>query len=154
MKELIINSLDALLKTSDELQRIDLEIEGFLKQLEKKILELQPKFEFTVNIKNTPYKIEEAISYFTWDEQKYPKHQKDITQIIEKLLEKYNITKSNLKGKTDEFVQEQEKLKNRMKSDQEAMSLMKTDYREILKHCSQHMIKSDFLTTLLCFVPR
>ena len=117
MKELIINSLDSLLKTSDELTKTDLEIESFLKTLEKKILELQPKFEFTVNIKNTPYKIEEAISSFTWDEQKYPKHQKDIQQIIDKILEKYNVTKTNLKTKTDEFVAEQEKLKNRMKSD-------------------------------------
>ena len=48
MKDLIMNSLDSLLKTNDDLQRYDLEIEGFLKTLEKKLLELNPKFEFRV----------------------------------------------------------------------------------------------------------
>lgn len=117
MKELIINSLDSLLKTSDELAKTDLEIESFLKQLEKKLLELAPDSQFNVNIRNTPYRPHEAISHFSWDEQKYPKHQKDIQQIIDKVLEKFNVTKTNLKTKTDEFVNEQEKLKNRMKTD-------------------------------------
>jgi hypothetical protein len=117
MKDLIMNSLDSLLRTNDDLQRIDLEIESFLKQIEKKVLELNPKFEFTVNIKNNPYKIEDAISSFTWDEQKYPKNQKTIEQIMDKIYEKYNTTKNNLKTKSDEYQQEQERLKQKMKSD-------------------------------------
>lgn len=125
MKDLIMNSLDSLLRTNDELQRIDLEIESFLKQIEKKVLELNPKFEFTVNIKNNPYKIEDAISSFTWDEQKYPKNQKTIEQIMDKIFEKYNTTKNNLKAKTDEYHTEQEKLKQRMKSDRYILRLKK-----------------------------
>ncbi len=148
-----MNSLDSLLKTNDELQRIDLEIESFLKNLEKKILELQPKFEFTVNIRNNPYKIEEAISSFSWDEQKYPKSQKSIEQIMEKIYEKYNTTKNNLKVKSDEYQQEQDKLKQKMKSDSEAAALMKADYREIVKRCSSQMVTTQYLRTFLCFVP-
>lgn len=117
MKDLIMNSLDSLLRTNDDLQRIDLEVESFLKQTEKKVLELNPKFEFTVNIKNSPYKIEDAISSFTWDEQKYPKNQKTIEQIMDKIFEKFNTTKNNLKAKTEEYQLEQEKLKARIKSD-------------------------------------
>lgn len=153
MRDLIMNSLDSLLKTNDELQRLDIEMESFLKSLEKRVLELQPKFEFKVNIKNNPYKVEEAISSFSWDEQKYPKNQKSIEQIMEKIIEKFNTTKTNLKVKTEEYQQENEKLKQKMKSDNEAASLMKVDYREIVKRSTQHMIKTDYLRTVLCFVP-
>ena len=153
MKDLIMNSLDSLLKTNDELQRMDLEMESFLRGLEKKVLELHPKFEFTVNIKNNPYKVEEAISSFSWDEQKYPKNQKTIEQIMDKITEKFNTTKNNLKLRTDEYNAECEKLKQKMKSDSEAATLMKVDYREIIKRCTSHMISTDYLTTMLCFVP-
>jgi len=148
-----MNSLDSLLKTNDELQRLDLEMESFLKSLEKRVLELQPDFEFTVNIKNNPYKVEEAINTFQWDEQKYPKNQKTIEQIMEKITEKFTSTKSNLKTKSDDYQSECEKLKQKMKSDSEAASFMKVDYREIVKRSTQLMVKTDYLTTLLCFVP-
>ena len=153
MKDLIMNSLDSLLKTNDELQRIDLEMESFLRGLEKKVLELHPKFEFTVNIKNNPYKVEEAISSFSWDEQKYPKNQKTIEQIMDKIMEKFNTTRNNLKLRTDEYQAECEKLKQKMKSDNEAASLMKVDYREIVKRSASHMVKTDYLSTMLCFIP-
>jgi len=153
MKDLIMNSLDSLLKTHDELQRIDLDMESFLKGLEKKVLELNPKFEFTVNIKNNPYKVEEAISSFSWDEQKYPKSQKTIEQIMDKILEKFKTTMNNLKLRTDEYHLECEKLKQKIKSDNEAASFMKVDYREIIKRSTSHMITTDYLITALCFVP-
>ena len=76
MRDLITNNLDSLLKTNDDLIRFDLEIEAFLKALEKKILELDPKQELQVNIKGTAYKIDDGISQFTWDESRYPKNQK------------------------------------------------------------------------------
>jgi t-SNARE complex subunit (syntaxin) len=153
MRDLIMNSLDSLLKTNDDLQRLDLEMESFLKALEKRVLELHPKFEFTVNIKNNPYKVEEAISSFSWDEQKYPKNQKSIEQIMDKINEKFNTTKNNLKVKTEDYQSECEKLKQKVKSDSEAASLMKVDFREIVKRCPQHMIRTEYLRTLLCFVP-
>lgn len=153
MKDLIMNSLDSLLKTNDDLQRYDLEIEGFLKTLEKKLLELNPKFEFRVNIKNVPYNLEEAISNFSWDEQKYPKNQKLIENILEKILDKYNTTRHFLKNKSDDFQSECEKLKQMMKSENEAASLMKEDYRYIVKASLNSMVQTDYLTTILCFVP-
>jgi hemerythrin superfamily protein len=154
MKDLITNSLDSLLQKNDELIRIDIEIESFLKGLEKKILELDPKHEFQVNIKGTPSKIEDGISQFSWDENRYPKNQKTIEEILSKIIEKYNATKNNFKAKLDEFQSESEKLKLKMKSDTEAAGLMKTDYREIVRKTPKDtFIKTEYLTTMLCFVP-
>jgi hypothetical protein len=154
MRDLIMDSLDSLLKTNDELIRIDSEIEGFLKSLEKKIVELEPKHEFQVNIKGTPIKIEDGISHFAWDDNRYPKNQKTIDEILNKITEKYNATKTNFKGKLDEFTLESEKLKQKEKSDNEAQNLMKVDYREIVRKTPRDVfIKTEYLTTMLCFVP-
>jgi hypothetical protein len=153
MKDLILNSLDSLLKTNDDLQRLDIEMESFLKALEKKVLEIHPKFEFIVTLRNNAVKIQDAINSFTWDEQKYPKNQKTIEQIMDKIIEKFSTTRNNFKLRTDEYQADCEKLKQKMKSDNEAASLMKVDYREIIKRSNDQMIRTDFLRTMLCFVP-
>ena len=153
MRDLITKNLDSLLKTNDDLIKFDLEIESFLKTLEKKILDLDPKQELQVDIKGTAYKIEDGISQFTWDESRYPKNQKTIEEILNKINEKFNATCQNLKSKQDEFNAECEKLKLKMKSDNDALSLMKTDYRDIVQKSKDKMITTDYLRTVLCFVP-
>lgn len=153
MKELQLPSLDHLLKISDDVGRIQHEVEGFLKVLEKKLQDLQPDCKLTVALKNKPHKIKEGILAFSWDDQKYPKNQKTIENVLEKILDKLNITKNNLKKKSDDYQQECENLKQKQKSDNEARMFMKKDYREILKNKLDTMVKSDYLTSLLVFVP-
>lgn len=153
MKDLITDNLDGLLKTNDELISFDLEIEAFLKNLEKRILELDPKQQLEVNFKGSKYKIEDGIAQFSWDEGRYPKNQKTIDEILNKIKEKYNATRMNLKTKQDEYNNENEKLKQKMKSDSDAFSLMKVDYRDIVQKSRDKMIKTDYLSTVLCFVP-
>ena len=153
MKDLIMDSLDSLLKTNDDLVRFDLEMEAFLKVLEKKCLELDPQFKFLVNNKDDVVSVEDAIARFSWDEHKYPKNHKTIEEVIDRISYKYSITKTNFKTKTDAYTAECEKLKQKVKSDNEAASLMKVDYREIIKRSQNHMITTDYLRTMLCFIP-
>ncbi len=153
MKDLQLTSLDTLLKISDEVTKVQHEIEGFLKVLEKKLHDLAPETKLTVNLKNKPHKIKEGILAFSWDDQKYPKSQKSIENVIEKLVDKLNTTKNNLKTKSDDYSAEVEKLKQKQKGDNEARMYMKKDYREILKNKTEVMVKSKYLTSLLVFVP-
>lgn len=153
MKELQLPTLDHLLKISDDVGRMQHEVEGFLKVLEKKLHDLQPDYKLTVNLKNKPHKIKEGILSFSWDDQKYPKNQKTIENVLEKILDKLNTTKNNLKKKSDDYQQECENLKQKQKSDNDAKMYMKKDYREILKNKLDVMVKSDYLTSLLVFVP-
>lgn len=153
MRDLQLSNLDSLLRTSDDLIKVQTDFEAFLKGLEKKLHELQPDYKLIVNLKNKPHKVKEAILAFSWDDQKYPKNQKSIDQIIDKLNEKLQTTKGNLKSKTDDYYGEVEKLKQKQKSDIEARSYMKKDYREILKNKTDSMVKSKYLTSLLVFVP-
>lgn len=153
MKDLQLSNLDAMLKTSDELLKCQNEFEGFLKNLEKKLGELQSNYSLTVNLKNKPHKVKEAVVAFSWDDQKYPRKGKTVDNIISKLTDKLTTTRNNFKTKSDEYYEEVENLKQKQKSDVEARTYMKKDYREILKNKTDLMIKSDYLTSLLVFVP-
>lgn len=153
MKNLITSNLDSLLKTNDELIKDDNEIESFLKTLEKKIMEIDPKTELQVAVRGNIFKIDEGITNFSWDENRFPKNQKTIDEILAKINEKYNATRQNLKVKQDEYNADAEKLKNKKRADNEALALMKTDYRDLIKNCTSKMITTDYLCTILCFVP-
>jgi V-type H+-transporting ATPase subunit C len=117
MKELILNSLDSLLRTNDDLQRVDLEFESYLKTLEKRILDLQPKTELKVALNQNPVKVDEAIAAFQWEDSKYPKSQKTIEQVMEKFSEKLTTTKVTIKKISDNLNTKLDLYKNLVKSD-------------------------------------
>jgi len=117
MKELVLNSFDSLLKTNDDLQKLDLEIESYLKNLEKKIMDLQPKTELKVALNQNPVKVEEAISAFMWEDSKYPKSQKTIEQVMDKFLEKLETTRKTIKVKSDNYSAKKDLEKNLLKAD-------------------------------------
>jgi V-type H+-transporting ATPase subunit C len=153
MRDLLTDNLDNLLKINDELIKTDQDFESYLKKLEKRIIELDPKCDIQINVKGSNYKIEDAISVFNWDDGRYPKKQKSISDILSKINEKYTQTFQNLKSKNDEYVRELTNLKAKQKGLNEALSLMKIDYREIVKTNLDKMIETDYLCTMLCFVP-
>lgn len=153
LKELQLTSLDNLLKISDEIGKVQHDIESFLKSLEKKLHDLHPETPLMVNIRNKPMKIKEGLINFTWDDQKFPISQKSIESVLERIIDRVNKTRDNLKSKSDDYTAENEKLKSNLKAENEAKIYMKKDYRLYVKTKQKEMIKSDYLTTLLVFVP-
>ena len=153
MKDLLTDNLDNLLKINDELIKIDLDFEAYLRNLEKTILDLDPKCDIQINVKGSNYKIEDAITVFNWDDGRYPKKQKSISDILTKINEKYSQTFQNLESKKKEYANEASNLNNKKNKFNDALSLMKTDYREIVKVNIDKMIETDYLCTMLCFVP-
>jgi len=153
MKDLLTDNLDHLLKINDELITTDKEFEAYLKFLEKEILNLDPKCDIQVNVKGSNYKIEDAISIFSWDDGRYPKKQKSISDILNKFNEKFTQTKQNLNSKKLEYTNEDKNLNQKKKGYNDALSLMKYDYREIVKLNLDKMIETDYLCTMLCFIP-
>ena len=145
--------MDSLLKVNDDLIKDDAEIEGFLKSLEKKIAELDEKPALYIQVNNNSQKINDGIQIFEWDENRFPRNQKTIEEILVKINEKFNATRQNLKVKTDEFNLERDKLKAMEKANNEALTLMKYDYREIVKKTKDKIVTTDFMSTVLCFVP-
>lgn len=153
LKDLQVVSLDAMLRTSDDIAKYQHEIEGFLKIMEKRAADLGIT-DLNVIIRNKPYKIKECLVQFSWDEQKYPKSGKTIDSVLDKINDKFNNTKNNYKTKLDDYNLEIEKLKQKQKSELDARIFMKKDYREIIskKKLIDELPQTDFLTSLLVFV--
>lgn len=152
MKELVNDNLDTLFKINDDLIRDEQEIEGFLKSLEKQLSELT-KNPLQIKFRGALLDPKKAITEFQWDEGKYPNRSKTIADIMHKINEKYTETRKTIKSKTDDYNNSINDLKLKKKSQNEALSLMKQDYRDLVSKSKMEMKTTDYLCTMLCFVP-
>ena len=156
MKNLLSESLDTMFKLNDDLIEHENKIENYLKQEEKRIYDLVDKskdkdFELNITINNSEIPPEKAITNFKWSEQKYPRKSKAISDVMEKLYKKYTESQKQLKNKYEEYQNLMNTLNLKIKGEHEAQSLMRRDYRDLIKLDS--MIETDYLCTVLCFVP-
>ena len=152
MKELVNDNLDTLFKLNDDLLHDEQEIENFLKGLEKQLSTLNSN-PLQIKYRGSLLDPKKAITEFTWDEGKYPNRSKTIADIMHKINEKYTETRKTIKAKTDDYNNSVNDLKLKKKSQNEALSLMKQDYRDLVSKSKNEMKTTDYLCTMLCFVP-
>lgn len=152
MKELVSDNLDTLFKLNDDLVRDEQEIENFLKALEKQLQGLNNN-PLQIKFRGTLLDPKKAITEFTWDEGKYPNRGKTISEIMNKINEKYNETRKTIKAKTDDYNSSLNELKAKKKGQNDALNLMKQDYRDLVMKTKSEMKTTDYLCTILCFVP-
>ena len=152
MKELVNDNLDTLFKINDDLIRDEQEIESFLKSLEKQLSDLTSN-PLQIKFRGSLLEPKKAITEFQWDEGKYPNRSKTIADIMHKINEKYTETRKTIKAKTDDYNNSINDLKLKKKSQNEALSLMKQDYRDLVSKSKNEMKTTDYLCTMLCFVP-
>ena len=153
MKELVNDNLDTLFKINDDLMRDEQEIEAFLKSLEKQISDLTKNTTLQIKFRGALLDPKKAITEFTWDEGKYPNKSKTIADIMHKINEKYTETRKTIKAKTDDYNNSMNDLKLKKKSQNDALNLMKQDYRDLVSRSKNEMKTTDYLCTMLCFVP-
>ena len=153
MKELVSDNLDTLFKLNDELLQYEQEIEQFLKSLEKQINTLNPDKPVQIKYRGILLDPRKAIAEFTWDEGKYPNRSKTISDIMRKINEKYTETRKTIKAKTDDHNNSLNELKMKKKGQNDALNLMKHDYRDLVIKSKNEMKTTDYLCTMLCFVP-
>ena len=152
MKDLVNDNLDTLFKINDDLMRDEQEIETFLKSLEKQLLDLTSN-PIQIKFRGALLDPKKAITEFQWDEGKYPNRSKTIADIMHKINEKYTETRKTIKAKTDDYNNSLNELKLRKKGQSEALTLMKQDYRDLVSKSKNEMKTTDYLCTMLCFVP-
>ncbi len=113
-----MDSLDSLLQIIDDMQKLDLDIEGFIKNMEKRHKELDVGNE-ELKMKNNrgTYPIKDYLLSFDWDSNKFPKDHNTLNYINSKIIEKFETTKISFKNQNDEYIAENEKLKQIMKTD-------------------------------------
>ena len=137
---------------TDILIRDEQEIESFLKSLEKQLSDLTSTT-LQIKFRGSLLEPKKAITEFQWDEGKYPNRSKTIADIMHKINEKYTETRKTIKSKTDDYNNSINDLKLKKKSQNEALSLMKQDYRDLVSKSKMEMKTTDYLCTMLCFVP-
>jgi len=152
MKDLVNDNLDTLFKINDDLIRDELEIESFLKSLEKQLADLTSN-PLQIKFRGALLEPKKAITEFQWDEGKYPNRSKTISDIMHKINEKYTETRKTIKAKTDDYTNSLNDLKAKKKSLSDALTLMKQDYRDLVSKSKNEMKNTDYLCTMLCFVP-
>ena len=152
MKELVNDNLDTLFKLNDDLIKDEQEIESFLKSLEKQLSSLNSN-PLQIKFRGTLLEPKKAITEFTWDEGKYPNRSKTISDIMHKINEKYAETRKTIKAKTDDYNNSLNELKAKKKGQNDALNLMKQDYRDLVIKSKSEMKNTDYLCTMLCFVP-
>lgn len=152
MKELVNDNLDTLFKLNDDLIRDESEIENFLKSLEKQLSGLS-NGQLQIKYRGTLLEPKKAIMEFQWDEGKYPNRSKTISDIMHKINEKYTETRKTIKAKTDDYNNSINDLKMKRKGQNDALNLMKQDYRDLVIKSKNEMKTTDYLCTMLCFVP-
>jgi len=118
MKLIIMDSLDSLLQIIDDMQKLDLEIEGFVRNMEKRYKELEGGRD-DLKMKNNrgTFPIKDYLLSFDWDSNKFPKDHNTLNYITSKIIEKFETTKVSFKNQNDEYIADNEKLKQIMKSD-------------------------------------
>ena len=117
MKLIIMDSLDSLLQIIDDMQKLDLEIESFLKNMEKRLKELGHSDEIKIKNNKGNLAIKDYLLTFDWDSNKFPKDHNTLNYIMSKIIEKFDTTKVSFKTQNDDFFKDNETLKNMQKSD-------------------------------------
>lgn len=117
MKLIIMDSLDSLLQIIDDMQKLDLEIEGFLKNMEKRLKELGHMDDLKIKNNKGNLAVKDYLLTFDWDSNKFPKDHNTLNYITSKIIEKFETTKVSFKTQNDDFYKDNETLKNLQKSD-------------------------------------
>jgi len=152
--ELKVGTLDSLMSLSDELHKVDNQVENIVKKIANQLFDLLDtnkdantnKYDsLTVNNSN----IDTYLTFFLWDEAKYPQSQslKTLTETIQTQVLKLD---EELKGKSSEY----NSLVHTLSAEERKAggNLVIKDLSDIVQQ--KHIVESEFMDTLLVCVPK
>jgi V-type H+-transporting ATPase subunit C len=151
-------SLDSLVALADDLNKLDHQLEGVLRKVERQYVDIEPNPQLLIEVNNRgarEYISPSAyLADFHWDISKYPpsKTLSELSSIIEERLRGLD---DDLKAKTSKFVELRNALSQLNKK--ESGGLLNKDLSEVLTHenCSREdFINTDYLKTFLVIVPK
>jgi len=153
--ELKVGTLDSLMSLSDELHKVDNQVENIVKKIANQLFDLLDtnkdantnKYDsLTVNNSN----IDTYLTFFLWDEAKYPQSQslKTLTETIQTQVLKLD---EELKGKSSEY----NSLVHTLSAEERKAggNLVIKDLSDIVQQ-KKHIVESEFMDTLLVCVPK
>eukprot|EP01118_Nematostelium_gracile_P013599 TRINITY_DN515_c0_g1_i1.p1 TRINITY_DN515_c0_g1~~TRINITY_DN515_c0_g1_i1.p1 ORF type:complete len:380 (-),score=95.34 TRINITY_DN515_c0_g1_i1:38-1177(-) len=150
--DLKVGTLDSLMALSDELNRVDMNVEATTRKIANQLLDVLDnnqgvnKYDsLTVSNNN----VDSYLTFFKWDEAKYPTSQslKVLTDLIQTQVAKFE---DELKIKAGEYNSCAQQLN--AEDRRSGGNLMVKDLSEIVKE--SHVVETEYMETLFVAVPR
>eukprot|EP00163_Fabomonas_tropica_P034262 TRINITY_DN93_c0_g3_i1.p1 TRINITY_DN93_c0_g3~~TRINITY_DN93_c0_g3_i1.p1 ORF type:complete len:296 (-),score=52.76 TRINITY_DN93_c0_g3_i1:314-1201(-) len=141
-----VGTLDSLMSLSDELTKVDMQVEACVRKIERQLNDLQQKNERPL-VDRKP--AESFVTQFQWDAAKYPTNA-SVKDLVDQIIEEINVLEEEIKVKSSEYHQTKSSL-HAMEKKQTGSLLTKT-LDTLVK--PEDFVESEHLTTLLVVVPR
>jgi len=161
-RALRFGSFDSLIRLTDDLQKIDAQVESIVHRLERQYLEVDPKAEFKMIFKRPQRHEKSLMEYLTkwqWDESRYSKTD-SIGETLTALWPKMTKLDEEARKKTAEYSDLKQQKANLSKKD--GTNIMTADLVDILTPAvvtargneNDDFIYSKYLTTVVVILPR
>lgn len=151
-------SLDSLVALADELGKLDHQLEGTLRKIERQYVDIDPNPQLVIGINNRgaqEYLSPSAyLSDFHWDISRY-QPSKTLQELVGLIEERLRNLDDDVKAKTSKFIEARNTLSQITKK--ESGSLLNKDLSEIFTPevvSEGDFINTEYLKTLLVIIPK
>lgn len=150
--DLLVGTLDSLMALSDDLNRVDLTIEGIVRKIERQFNDLNQSDE-VLTVDGVP--IDRYLNHFAWDEAKHPHRRplSEITSIIQLTMAKVDEELKQLSS----MYSEKKQLLHQMTRSKKGGNLMVVDLDQVLTPdlvSKSDFVCTEYLQTLVVVVPK
>jgi len=156
-ESLKFGSFDSLIKLTDDLQKIDSQLEGTIRRVERTILDLDPRAEFKIISQRKQSTLEAYIRTFQWDDHKFPRT-RALTDNLQLLWSSVQKLDEEVKSKSNAFNDVKMQWQNLQKSKQAGgATLPNVDLNDVLTPdvvSPDDFVETEHLTTLVIVVPQ
>lgn len=148
--DLKVGTLDTLMNLSDELQKVDMFVEGVTKKIANQlseVLDAKPEGNESLTVNNNS--IDNYLTFFRWDETKFS-ISLPLKQLTEQIHNQIIKLDEELKTKSSEY----NTLNSTINADmrKQGGSYLTKDFSEAVQQ--KHVVESEYLQTLFFAVPR
>ncbi|CCI43247.1 unnamed protein product [Albugo candida] len=149
--DLLVGTLDSLMALSDELQRVDMIVEGMVRKIERQFQELHDKDQ-SLTVDGVP--VDRYLDYFQWDEAKHP-HRRPLPEIVSIIQNSLGKVEDEIKQLSSRYSEKKQLLAQLQRK--KGGNLLVANLNDILTPevvSSSDFINTDYLQTLVVVVPK
>ncbi|ETW05941.1 hypothetical protein H310_03575 [Aphanomyces invadans] len=149
--DLLVGTLDSLMTLGEDMQRVDLVVEGAVRKIERQFYELNKGGE-ALTVDGVP--VERYLHHFSWDEAKHP-HRRPLSEIVSIIQSSIGKIEEELKQLSTRYTEKKQQLSLHQKK--KGGNLLVTNLAEILTPDivkTSDFVNTEYLQTLVVVVPK
>ena len=149
-----IGTLDQLVKLNDALAKVDYNLEGVIRKIQKQAAEVSSDLKLKIETQDSTMEVRDFVESFQWDDTKYPRT-RSLVEIAQIVSEKMVTNDTDIKKHTEEYNQLKNQLSQLKKKDEG--SFMNRDLGDIVYgniSADNFVRDSKFLRNVIIVVPK